>query len=221
MTPGERDRSPPTTEAGLDAKRAELLSALWERHHGTNAERVGALESAALALVDGDLSPSLREDAKTAAHKLAGSLGTFGFEEGTRIARTAEAQLEEDVPDAKRPVAMCRCAPGHPRRRGEGRRDRRGGAGAVRSPLPTSRPTRTSLPARALTSVCRNTSSGARSCWSPAIPSCWINYRSRPLRSAARCSAPGTHRSSTRCCARPASPPSWSISSFRPATAEH
>jgi diguanylate cyclase (GGDEF)-like protein len=100
MTTGEPDRAAPTEEDGLDAQRNELLSALWERHHGTNAARVEALESAALALVDGNLPPSLRKEAKVAAHKLAGSLGTFGFDEGTSVARTAEALLDQVDLDA-------------------------------------------------------------------------------------------------------------------------
>ncbi len=100
MTTDESDRTAPTEEDRLDARRTELLSTLWERHHGTNARRVEALESAALALVDGNLPPALREEAKMAAHKLAGSLGTFGFDEGTRVARTAEALLDQADPDA-------------------------------------------------------------------------------------------------------------------------
>ncbi len=78
-----------------DAKRANLLAVLWESHRGTNIERVEAIEAAALAVLDGDLPLELRTEASGAAHKLAGSLGTFGFDEGTRIARTAEALLDE------------------------------------------------------------------------------------------------------------------------------
>ena len=79
----------------------DLLAALWERHRGTNLERVQALEAAAVALLDGDLPDYLRAAASTAAHKLAGALGTFGFDDGTRIARAAEALLEAPSVDPR------------------------------------------------------------------------------------------------------------------------
>jgi diguanylate cyclase (GGDEF)-like protein len=89
------------TGAEPDGDHRELLAALWERHHHTNMGRVELLERAALALLDGELPPTLADEARGAAHKLAGSLGTFGFHEGTRTARTAEALLDSDQPDAK------------------------------------------------------------------------------------------------------------------------
>ena len=101
MTVGEPGVAPVAVRADAGTRPTDLLAALWERHHGTNAERVAVLESAALALLDGALPHELRDDALLAAHKLAGSLGTFGFDEGTRIARSAEELLNETNPDPR------------------------------------------------------------------------------------------------------------------------
>lgn len=79
----------------------DLLAALWERHRDTNLERVQLIEAAALELLDGDLFEARRNAASTAAHKLAGALGTFGFDDGTRLARAAEALLAQPSPDAR------------------------------------------------------------------------------------------------------------------------
>lgn len=83
------------------------MAALWERHGPTNDERVDLLERAALALLESDHLPAdARSAAEAAAHKLAGSLGTFGLDEGTELARRAEAMLQDGSADAERLAAV-------------------------------------------------------------------------------------------------------------------
>ena len=48
------------------------------------------LEAANQALAAGKLSDHIRAEAHAAAHKLAGTLGTFGLTKGTILAREAE-----------------------------------------------------------------------------------------------------------------------------------
>ena len=62
-----------------------LLKQLWEHHKGTIFERLAVLEKAAQSASSMDRAAI--EDAKSAAHKLAGALGTFGYKEGTDLAR--------------------------------------------------------------------------------------------------------------------------------------
>ena len=79
----------------------ELISALWERSVPLISERLNGLDIACEAAVVGRLSPIMRRGATDTAHKLAGSLGMFGYPRGTEIAREIEQLLEsEGVVDA-------------------------------------------------------------------------------------------------------------------------
>ena len=82
---------------GLDA----ALQAIFARSAPVLRERVERVEAAAAALREGALDDERREDALRAAHQLAGSLGTFGLDEGTRVARAVEDELD-GTPDADR-----------------------------------------------------------------------------------------------------------------------
>lgn len=73
---------------------AELLNRMWVKFLPDIEERVAVLESAANAVSRGNLTDELREKAWSAAHKLAGTLGTFGLDEGTVLAREAELLYE-------------------------------------------------------------------------------------------------------------------------------
>ena len=70
------------------------IAALWQRNQPRILERLATLEQAAAASDSGALTPELQLEAASIAHKLAGSLGMFGFHEGTRKARELEQHLE-------------------------------------------------------------------------------------------------------------------------------
>src|ERR1700761_8236035 len=79
----------------------ELISALWERSVPLISDRLNGLDIACEAAVLGRLSPIMRRGAMDTAHKLAGSLGMFGYPRGTELAREIEQMLEyEGVVDA-------------------------------------------------------------------------------------------------------------------------
>ena len=63
---------------------------LWERFKETFDQQVAVLESAAMDALSEELGPEARERALREAHKLAGSLGTFGMPRGSEIAREVE-----------------------------------------------------------------------------------------------------------------------------------
>jgi hypothetical protein len=71
-----------------------LVSALWERKRPLMMQRLTVLDQAAEAAENGHLCDPLTHEALSEAHKLAGSLGTFGFPTGTAIARELEVGLE-------------------------------------------------------------------------------------------------------------------------------
>lgn len=74
-----------------------LVARLWEQKKDVTRSRIAVVEQASSALVSGLLTPELRAQASGEAHKLAGSLGTFGFPEGSRLARVMEELLTADT----------------------------------------------------------------------------------------------------------------------------
>ncbi len=78
------------------------IAALWQRNRPLLLERLALLDRAAA----GPLTPGLRGEAIGIAHKLAGSLGMFGFHEGTEIAREIEAHLESPTPNATALISL-------------------------------------------------------------------------------------------------------------------
>lgn len=59
---------------------------------------MSVIEDAAAEALSAALDPALRDDAKREAHKLAGSLGTFGIPRGTELSRRIEAWMQPDGP---------------------------------------------------------------------------------------------------------------------------
>jgi HPt (histidine-containing phosphotransfer) domain-containing protein len=71
----------------------KAIAAIWQRNQPQVLERLTLLDRAAAAALAQTLSFELRDEATSAAHRLAGSLGMFGFPEGTRLARQLEQEL--------------------------------------------------------------------------------------------------------------------------------
>ncbi len=72
------------------AQTDKLLKTLWTRNLPMIKDRVLLLERAAETARSASLTSPLRRDAAMTAHKLAGSLGMFGYTDGTDIARKLE-----------------------------------------------------------------------------------------------------------------------------------
>jgi HPt (histidine-containing phosphotransfer) domain-containing protein len=79
-------------------KTASLLTALWLRVRPLVEERLATLDRAAAST---PLTEELRKEAASSAHKLAGSLGMYGYDEGTRIARKIELLFDSGTPERK------------------------------------------------------------------------------------------------------------------------
>jgi HPt (histidine-containing phosphotransfer) domain-containing protein len=79
---------------------ADALARLWAKFLPEIDRRVTVLQSAAKALAIGALSSGQRAAAHAEAHKLTGSLGTFGLQRGTELARQAEQLFDETTPEA-------------------------------------------------------------------------------------------------------------------------
>jgi chemotaxis protein histidine kinase CheA len=84
---------------------ADELAVLWRRHRPEALARVRLLDEAIATLREGKLSDELCEAARSAAHKLKGSSGPYGFSVAGRIAGELEDVLAGD-----RQVAVDRAA---------------------------------------------------------------------------------------------------------------
>src|SRR4051794_16601789 len=76
---------------------AAALREIWDRWQPQVLEQVEVLERSVAALVNDDLSDDLRAEAEREAHKLAGSLGTFGKRSASECAREVEVTLHADA----------------------------------------------------------------------------------------------------------------------------
>lgn len=97
-----KDQPEPDTTPGNTAP-ADLASAidlLWARFQPEIRKRVDLLHAAAIASAADQLTPEQREAVHGAAHKLAGTLGTFNLTRGTALAREFELLFSnEDTTD--------------------------------------------------------------------------------------------------------------------------
>ena len=81
------------------------VAKIWEQRKPKIIGRVDFLEQATLALLEGKLEEETRREAQREAHKLAGSLTTFGYPEGSRLAREIEQTDLASVPVLKEQTA--------------------------------------------------------------------------------------------------------------------
>jgi DNA-binding response OmpR family regulator len=88
-------KSLPTSNTEQD--KTATISQIWLKFKDLAFERLADLESLAIALADNCLSDELHAQARSSAHKLAGSLGCFGFPEGSRFAQQIEKLLSHNL----------------------------------------------------------------------------------------------------------------------------
>jgi DNA-binding response OmpR family regulator len=72
------------------------VNRVLERFRNSFGQQVAMLEETKTALLAGNLDQELQQKAKSEAHKLAGSMGSFGYPEGSRLARTLEHLLIQE-----------------------------------------------------------------------------------------------------------------------------
>ena len=96
-----------TGVALLPAERADDESAdlaqIWSEHLPDVLARVGVIENAIVALLEGHLSAQVADDARREAHTLGGSVALFGFSRASALAREIETAFrstaaQQDAP---------------------------------------------------------------------------------------------------------------------------
>ncbi|MFW5947657.1 MAG: Hpt domain-containing protein, partial [Gemmatimonadota bacterium] len=86
-------------ERASETRAAASMRELWEQFRDTMLERLELLEAVGVELLEGGAAPDGLAAAHAAAHKLHGSLGTFGLRRGSELAEELETLLER-VPDS-------------------------------------------------------------------------------------------------------------------------
>ena len=74
----------------------QALDRMWAQFLPQMRERVAVLETAAKVFSANQLTVAQQQEANSAAHKLAGVLGTFGLTRGTVLAREVEMIYSRD-----------------------------------------------------------------------------------------------------------------------------
>jgi DNA-binding response OmpR family regulator/HPt (histidine-containing phosphotransfer) domain-containing protein len=82
------------------------LTQLWQTYKPLMISRVEGLEAVIRAARKGQLTPESRKLAASDAHKLVGSLGSFGFGSGSALARQMEDLLKPSTPLSPEQVAQ-------------------------------------------------------------------------------------------------------------------
>ena len=72
----------------------DVLAQLWQKNLPTIRERLDLLDRFGSAAVSGSLEEPTRIEALNIAHKLAGSLGMYGYPQGTEVAAKMERILK-------------------------------------------------------------------------------------------------------------------------------
>ena len=88
----ESNKSQATTSS-KEHDRSATINQVWLKFKDLAFQRLGDLENLAVASAENSLTDELYQQAKNSAHKLAGSLGCFGFPEGSRLAKQIETLL--------------------------------------------------------------------------------------------------------------------------------
>ena len=82
------------TAAEVEKQAIEATIAVWQRVKHKLESRVEAIARATDAVLNNTLEDELRQQGIAAAHKLAGSLGMFDLDEGSRLAKEIQQILE-------------------------------------------------------------------------------------------------------------------------------
>lgn len=82
------------------AKLREEIHDLWRKYLPVMRSRIETIERAIDALRNRRLTQDLQAEAAREAHKLAGSLGTFGLQSGSDAASEIERLISESVSDS-------------------------------------------------------------------------------------------------------------------------
>lgn len=86
----------PQAQQIIQQQTQEKLQTVWQKYQGLSHDRLTALEQAVAAYLENPQDLEQRQMAQLMAHRLAGSLGIFGFAEASRLARAIEEGFTDE-----------------------------------------------------------------------------------------------------------------------------
>ena len=86
--------------AAIETKIDNVLAQLWQKNLPTIRERLDLLDKFSTVAASGKLDEPTRIEALNIAHKLAGSLGMYGYQQGTEVASKMERILKSPTPES-------------------------------------------------------------------------------------------------------------------------
>lgn len=95
FNPQVLDASPGNESSSVSQQYNSNVEKMWLQYQDVMMQRMKVLHTAGSAIAKGQFSEELRNSAEKEAHKLAGVLGMFGRESGTKLARDIEELLEK------------------------------------------------------------------------------------------------------------------------------
>lgn len=78
---------------------SQKIAHAWTRFQDVSWQRLTVLEQFTHAVVNQQITSQLHDEARNCAHKLAGSLGTLGFPQGSKFAKQLESLLTSNIHD--------------------------------------------------------------------------------------------------------------------------
>ena len=93
------DRTNARADSPIDTKIDNVLAQLWKKNLPTVRERLDLLDKFGAAASSGKLDEPTRVEALNIAHKLAGSLGMYGYQQGTEVASKMESIFKSPTPE--------------------------------------------------------------------------------------------------------------------------
>jgi HPt (histidine-containing phosphotransfer) domain-containing protein len=91
--------SPKSINDQIDDPIEDVLLQLWQKNLPTIRQRLDLLDQFGSAAVSGSIEEHTRLEALSIAHKLAGSLGMYGYQQGTEVASKMERILKSPTPE--------------------------------------------------------------------------------------------------------------------------
>jgi HPt (histidine-containing phosphotransfer) domain-containing protein len=91
--------SPKSINDQIDDPIEDVLFQLWQKNLATIRQRLDLLDQFGSAAVSGSIEEHTRLEALSIAHKLAGSLGMYGYQQGTEVASKMERILKSPTPE--------------------------------------------------------------------------------------------------------------------------
>ena len=88
-----------TSPDQIDGQIDDIIAQLWQKNLPAIRERLDLLDQFGSAAVSGTLEEHTRIEALNIAHKLAGSLGMYGYQQGTEVASKMERILKSPTPE--------------------------------------------------------------------------------------------------------------------------